>query len=404
MTAIAATRPIRVVLADDIADIRLLLRANLQARGNFEVVAEAGDGLTAIDAVVHHRPDVIVLDLSMPVLDGLEAIPVLRQRVPECAIVVLSGFDASRMADQTLGLGADAYLTKGTRPDEIAAAIRRVVDTRSPAAAYADGLLVNGWAAPIVDGGRSIEVAYRSQNDLLPMLAHELLNSITVIAGYAATLRTSPAQGSPEMVERCAEVIERHAAQMEALIRCSRDARSMEVGTLELGPAVIDLEAASREALEDLARVIAPHPVEVAVRGRPQVTADPVRLRQVMTNLLSNAAKFSPPEGLITVTVGSSGAEGLVTVADEGPGVATDKRVTVFEKFGRLDHRVPGSGLGLYVARGLAIAQGGDLRLLDSPRGACFALTLPLASAPPPPGPLRSGPPPVPPAPVEPGS
>jgi len=106
------TRPVRVVIIDDTRDLRELLRLAL-TRGGMEVVGEAGDGLTGIEAVRLERPDVVLLDLSMPVMDGLEALPSIRRIVPGAKIIVLSGFGATQMSERALATGADGYLQKG---------------------------------------------------------------------------------------------------------------------------------------------------------------------------------------------------------------------------------------------------------------------------------------------------
>jgi signal transduction histidine kinase/ActR/RegA family two-component response regulator len=104
----------RVLIADDTEDIRMLLRLTLQKDGRFEVVGEARDGQEAVEMAETTRPDAIVLDLAMPVMDGLQALPHIRRILPRSRIVVLSGFNASQMADEALSLGADAYLEKGS--------------------------------------------------------------------------------------------------------------------------------------------------------------------------------------------------------------------------------------------------------------------------------------------------
>jgi len=115
--------PLRVVIADDSEDLRLLLGLRLESAG-VDVVAVAGDGQQAIDAVDEHRPDVVIMDLSMPVLDGLQATEVLRERHAELRIVVLSGHPRNAMLDQTLAAGADAYIQKGADFDDLLDAIR----------------------------------------------------------------------------------------------------------------------------------------------------------------------------------------------------------------------------------------------------------------------------------------
>jgi len=102
-----------VVLADDTAEYRLLLRIILEQDGRFEVVAEAADGAEAVRVTTAERPDALVLDLAMPVLDGLQAIPQVRSGSPETAIVVLSGFARGQLDRDALALGASAYVEKG---------------------------------------------------------------------------------------------------------------------------------------------------------------------------------------------------------------------------------------------------------------------------------------------------
>jgi DNA-binding NarL/FixJ family response regulator len=105
------TRP-RVVLVDDSEDLRHLMRIALK-RAGYEVVGEAGDGAAGIEVAQAEAPDLVVLDLSMPVMDGLEALPIIRQSCPDATIVVMSGFGAAQMTEKAMARGADGYLQKG---------------------------------------------------------------------------------------------------------------------------------------------------------------------------------------------------------------------------------------------------------------------------------------------------
>lgn len=113
---------IRVLLCDDSPQIRELVRIVLELEGN-EVVSEAENGREAVDEAERLQPDVVLLDLSMPVMDGLEALPEIKRVAPEARIVVLSGFDNDRLVSQALALGADHYVPKGGDPDEIVDAV-----------------------------------------------------------------------------------------------------------------------------------------------------------------------------------------------------------------------------------------------------------------------------------------
>ena len=134
MSAAVAEKPIRVVIVDDTPDLRDLLRLARESDG-FDVVAEAGDGQEGIDVARAQRPDVILLDLSMPVMDGLEALPTLRKVCPEAKIIVLSGFGAAQMTRRALAAGADGYLQKGVALKTILGYVRDLTDetTRPPA-------------------------------------------------------------------------------------------------------------------------------------------------------------------------------------------------------------------------------------------------------------------------------
>src|SRR5688572_3542827 len=110
---------IRVVIADDTAEVRALLRYTLELDGRFLVVGQAGDGREAIAEVDAEKPDAVVLDLAMPVMDGLSAIEEILAVSPTTRIVVLSGFDARQMAEEALRRGAHAYLEKGATFTEL---------------------------------------------------------------------------------------------------------------------------------------------------------------------------------------------------------------------------------------------------------------------------------------------
>ena len=112
----------RVLVCDDSPQIRELVRIVLELEGD-EVVGEAENGREAVDEAERLQPEVVLLDLSMPVMDGLEALPEIRRVAPQARIIVLSGFDRDRLVSQALALGADHYVPKGGDPDEIVDAV-----------------------------------------------------------------------------------------------------------------------------------------------------------------------------------------------------------------------------------------------------------------------------------------
>jgi DNA-binding NarL/FixJ family response regulator len=122
--------PISVFLVDDVPELRELIRLGMQEDPGFEVVGEAGDGRSALDGIAETRPAAVLLDLSMPDMNGLEAIPEIRDGDPDVAIVVLSGFSAERMGPPALERGADGYIEKGTPIQDLREATRLAVAKR----------------------------------------------------------------------------------------------------------------------------------------------------------------------------------------------------------------------------------------------------------------------------------
>jgi DNA-binding NarL/FixJ family response regulator len=116
--------PIRVLVCDDVEAFRALMRYTLQEDPGIEVVGEAADGMAAIAAAERLQPDVVLLDLTMPVLDGIDAIPALLERAPGTRVVALSGWGAERMADAAIEQGAVAYVEKTDDVQAIRAAVR----------------------------------------------------------------------------------------------------------------------------------------------------------------------------------------------------------------------------------------------------------------------------------------
>jgi DNA-binding NarL/FixJ family response regulator len=124
------SRSIRVIVCDDVPEMRAILRDALTEDDSVEIVSETDNGRDSVRAIRELQPDVVVLDLSMPDMDGLEAIPLIAKTAPQTGIIIFSGFAADRMQDVAIGLGADRYLEKGAPLGLLFNAVREVVAQR----------------------------------------------------------------------------------------------------------------------------------------------------------------------------------------------------------------------------------------------------------------------------------
>lgn len=216
----------------------------------------------------------------------------------------------------------------------------------------------------------------------LAVAAHELLNPLAIADGYAQLLLDA-ADHHPDEVPEFARRVVRNLELTRMVLQRLRDSE-VDPNHLALETRRVDVGALVAETVEDLAvTVAASRPLEVeAPVGLVHTIADPARLRQVLFNLVSNAARYSPPGTPIELTVSNGGAA-LVEVRDHGSGLSAADVERFFVEHQRLrsGSRSAGLGLGLYVSRTIARAHGGDLRFEPaSPTGSRFVLELPLVA------------------------
>jgi two-component system sensor histidine kinase KdpD len=148
------------------------------------------------------------------------------------------------------------------------------------------------------------------------------------------------------------------------------DLARFEAGALSPSKELVAVDEVAESVLHRMRTTLAPHRVRTMFRDAPDVSADPVLLDQVLTNLLDNAARYSPPGGEIVVSVAPWKGSVQVRVSDQGPGIVTPDRDRVFEAFYRGDvGETPGSGLGLAIAKAIVGAHGGRIWIEGAPTG-----------------------------------
>ncbi len=375
--------PLEVVVVDDTPDLRDLLRLALERRGEFRVVAQAANGQEGIDLVRTHQPEVVLLDIAMPVMDGLEALPLIREACPMATVVMLSGFGATEMTERALASGADGYVQKGQPINALLAKVRSFTEqtalargTRTPPPPQ--------LRRPVTDPGdpttwtpsqrpapdEEVEALRRS----IATAAHEIRNPVSILGAAAEALLE---EGMADEFEqsRMLEMIGRQAHLLDAITADLLTAGQAQHGTLSM----------------QLQRLAPGELVGAITAGMPDVTVvdtctapvltEPYRFQQMLGNLLGNAHKYGAPPIVVRLT--SEAGQVLIDVEDDGEGVPVEFRPQLFQEYARAPgSQAAGTGLGLYVVRALAQAHGGNATYRPGPtRGSVFSIRLPAAPA-----------------------
>lgn len=220
--------------------------------------------------------------------------------------------------------------------------------------------------------------AVAKDSAVLSRAAHELRTPLVVIRGFAQTLVDSLTKLDQQTAYRCAEAIVRGSTQLQSVLDTMLVLNSVERDGVRLDLAAVRLDELVQETVRDLKPLATKHKVTVDVLENVVVHADAGKIRQIVSNLLTNAFKFSPPDSTVRVVVRTTPDTGCVAVDDEGEGIPEDQRERVFAQYERLGRSEKGMGLGLYISRQLALAHEGTLEVSSSDSGgARFELILP---------------------------
>ncbi|HEX8213583.1 MAG TPA: ATP-binding protein [Longimicrobium sp.] len=259
-----------------------------------------------------------------------------------------------------------------------------------------DGDRVAGAQALARDITRQREVE-RLKDEFLSIVSHELRTPLTAIRGSLGLLASGKLGALEERGQRMLSIAAQNTDRLVRLINDLLDIEKIESGTATMERRALDAGTLVRDAAEVMGAMASEAGVRLVVEAEPApVFADPDRLVQVVTNLVSNAIKYSPRESTVRLSVQAREGQAVVRVSDEGRGIPAGRLEAIFERFEQVDSSDArdkgGTGLGLPIARSIVEQHGGRLWAESEwGRGSTFTFTLPmagsLASAPPPPRP-----------------
>ena len=260
---------------------------------------------------------------------------------------------------------------------------RRLLDSLSDQAALA---IERVRLAEEADRARMAGETEKLRSALLTSISHDLRTPLASILGSATSLKQYRAQLSQADQDELLGTVQEEAERLNHFIANLLDMTRLESGALTPRRESVDVGDVVGSVLRRVARVLPPSRVHLDLSdGLPMVTLDPVLFEQVLFNLLDNAAKYTPPDSIVTIRATADSKVVHIEVMDEGEGIADEDREKIFDKFYRVlaaDRKRAGTGLGLSIARGFMEAMGGTIIAANrSDRsGAVFTLTLPVAA------------------------
>ncbi len=388
---------LKVLLVDDHPITRQGMKALVNQQPNLEVCGEADNAAFAIELVGRLQPDLAIVDVRMPGMDGFELAELMRgtertRRVPIMFLTAGSADEQRRFRGYEAG--AVDFLTKPIEPHVLGSKIDVFIELwleRQEVARQRDELkAATAENARLLEESRRIAEVLREadlrKDEFLAILAHELRNPLAPLANGLKLMQFTG--NDPDMVTRARDMMERQLSHLVRLVDDLLDVSRVSTGKVRLRPAPMDLFIAVDAAVEASRPAIEAGKHKLTVR-RPEeplwLNADATRISQIVGNLLTNAAKYTPAEGTIELSVERAGNEAVIRVADSGVGIPPEMLPRVFELFtqvGRsLDRSQGGLGIGLALVRKLVELHGGTVAATsEGPgKGSTFTVRLPLS-------------------------
>jgi signal transduction histidine kinase/GGDEF domain-containing protein len=376
----------RILVVDDEKEIRGFLSKALSRIGGFQVeLAESGQ--EALGKIEREPFDLVLTDLKMPKMDGLQLISEIAKSKPETLTMMMTGHGTIDSALEAMKRGASDYLMKPLNLDELIVRIQKVLEEKQRFIRLRD------FAGQLERANQELRRIDSMKSEFVAVASHELRTPLAAIKNAVQLLLKGTAGKINENQEKFLSMAERNINRLTNILNDLLSLSKIESGRIELKFENIGLKG----IIELTASSLRPHAdgkslkidVEIS-EPLPPVYGDPEKIEQILTNLIGNAIKFTPDGGRILITAqplshGEKGGYGdrvAVSVEDTGIGIPPEHLDAIFEKFhqveGSLHRSVSGTGLGLAITKGLVEAHQGKIWVeSEMGKGSTFTFTLP---------------------------
>ena len=375
---------VRVLLVDDEADFRTITGKRLAMRGL--QIHEASGGEEALELLAETPVDVVILDVKMPGMNGLETLDHIRDRFPSVEVIMLTGEAKARDGVSGIKSGAFDYLTKPVQVDHLVRKITQAHNkTKRARAEKEEAEFRERMKQQLVVAERLVALGTMATG-----VAHEINNPLAIIQDSAGWLQQILGSLEAEEVPRRADfekALEKIEKSVDRARRITQQllqvAKSQTFDIPTPSDLVeVNLTNLARECTTLVEAEASSKGVDLVLDTRgpsPTVWTDPIRLTQILINLLTNSIQATEAGGRITISFDAALEQAQVVVRDTGCGIPEENLTQIFEPFFTTKSVGDGTGMGLFVSWGIMDQLGGLIEVESQPgEGSTFTLTLPV--------------------------
>ncbi|HID63053.1 MAG TPA: hybrid sensor histidine kinase/response regulator, partial [Anaerolineae bacterium] len=363
----------KILYVEDSPDARRLVRRLLSDR---YLVLEAEDGLTGIEVTWAEEPTLILIDINIPYLDGYEVATKLKSLRPEVPIVALTADISDGARQRALAAGCDGYIPKPIDPDQFPAQVeaflkgRREVleqgERRAYTQAYQQKLVdrLEEKVRELTKANEGLKELDRMKDEFISIAAHELYTPLSILLGYAVMAKEE-ATGE---IQRYLEIIVDKSLQLQEVIGCMLDLKYLQTGGSLLKLEKVSLKKLIEAVVDELNLLTETKRQVIELdlpEDLPEIETDRRRFNLILSNLLSNASKFTPEGGKIRIEGRVGEGEVAVSVRDTGIGIPVGEREKIFAPFYQVEDSLTrthgGLGLGLAIVQSAVATCGGRI-------------------------------------------
>lgn len=375
-----------ILVIDDEESVRDIIPAIFPPE-EYHVTA-VDNAQTGIDMLSSNTFNVALIDIKMPGKDGIEALKQIKAINPDIEVLIMTGHATMEQAIQAVKHDASDFILKPFDAHEITIPVEKAFKNYELKATNKRLLKeIREERDRLLKMNEKLRELDQMKSSFVSTVSHELRTPLTIINSTVSNIIDGIVGDVPAYQVKWLNMIKQNAHRLGSLIEDILDMARLESGKVDMHRERIDIAGLVKKITANLTTLAEKSSVKLTAavpEHIPHIDAHPGRIEQVITNLITNAIKFTPAEGTIAASIARKGNFVLISVQDTGIGIAPENLVSIFDRFRQVekkqDPRAKGIGLGLAIAKEIIAQHNGRIWAESKPgHGSTFTFTLPFS-------------------------